>query len=190
VNDPVAMLKRDHREVEELLTKLADSKPGPRRRATVDKVLEALTLHMQIEERLVYPLVSRVVGSEEAEEAEIEHRLAREGMAHLREMVDEPGFGAVVEMLKAGIKHHVKEEEKEIFPQLKRKLDREQLGELGEKALAMMPASKRRQAVSPRGGSPRSARAKSARKSTRKSTRTSTRKTTRKASSRSRARSS
>jgi hypothetical protein len=72
-------------------------------------------------------------------------------------------------MLKAGIKHHVKEEEKEIFPELKRKMDREQLSELGDQALAMMPANKRRKAVAPRGGSPRSARASSPRKSTRKS---------------------
>jgi hypothetical protein len=39
------------------------------------------------------------------------------------ELVDEPGFGAVA-MLTAGIKHHVKEEETEMFPELKKKLDR------------------------------------------------------------------
>src|SRR4051794_5382031 len=115
MNDPVAMLKREHREVEEMLTKLQDSKPGARRRSTVDKVVAALTLHMQMEEQIIYPVVQRVVGAEAEEEAEIEHRLAREALAHLQEMVDEPGFGAVVDMLKAGIKHHVKEEETEVF---------------------------------------------------------------------------
>jgi hemerythrin superfamily protein len=143
VNDPVAMLKRDHREVEELLTKLGDSKPGPRRRSNVDKVEQALTLHMQIEEQLIYPLVARAVGQEEAEEAEIEHGLVREGLKQMRALVDEPGFGAVVEMLKAGIKHHVKEEEKEIFPELKRKIDRETLREVGDQ-MAAQKSSRRR----------------------------------------------
>ncbi len=136
MNDPIAMLKRDHREVAELLTKLGDSKPGPRRRGNVDKIEQALTLHMRIEEQLVYPLVARAIGQEEAKEAEIEHGLVRDGLGQLRALVDEPGFGAVVEMLKAGIKHHVKEEEKEIFPELKRKIDRATLREVGDEIAA------------------------------------------------------
>ena len=47
-------------------------------------------------------------------------------------LVDEPGFGAEVAMLTAGIKHHVKEEETEVFPELKRKLDRDTLARLGD----------------------------------------------------------
>src|SRR3954469_243786 len=136
VNDPIALLKRDHREAEELLTKLADSKPGARRRANVDKIEKALTLHMQIEEELLYPLVARVVGEEEAKEAEVEHGLARDGLNQLRALVDAPGFGAVVEMLKAGIKHHVREEEREIFPELKRRVARDTLRELGDEIAA------------------------------------------------------
>jgi hemerythrin-like domain-containing protein len=136
MNDPVAILKRDHREVTEMLKTLEASKPGARRRQTVDKLTQALGLHMEIEERDIYPVVQRVVGQEEAEEAEIEHRLAREGLAQLQRLVDEPGFGAAVAMLTAGIKHHVKEEEQEVFPELKRKIDREQLGELGDKVAA------------------------------------------------------
>ena len=144
MNDPVAMLKREHREVEEMLTKLQDSNPGARRRSTVEKVAAALTLHMQMEEEVVYPVVKRVVGAEEEEEDEIEHRLAREALAHLQEMVDEPGFGAVVDMLKAGIKHHVKEEEKEVFPKLKKGLDRAELAEMGDQLMAMKSAGTRR----------------------------------------------
>jgi hemerythrin superfamily protein len=150
MNDPVAMLKREHREVEEMLTKLQDSNPGARRRSTVEKVAAALTLHMQMEEEVVYPVVKRVVGAEEEEEAEIEHRLAREALAHLQEMVDEPGFGAVVDMLKAGIKHHVKEEEKEVFPKLKKGLDRAELAEMGDQLMAMKSGSRRRRPAAAR----------------------------------------
>ena len=133
MNDPIAQLKADHREVETLLKTLANSKqPGVRRRSTVEKVERKLALHMRIEERLIYPLIPSVLGEEAAEEASIEHGLARNGLAELKRLQDEPGFGASVDMLTAGIKHHVKEEEHEVFPKLKANLDRTQLSELGE----------------------------------------------------------
>src|SRR5438067_9753545 len=102
MNDPVAILKADHREVAEMLKPLEASKPGARRRTTVDKLVAALDLHMSIEERDVYPLVEQRVGEEEAEEAGIEHRLVREELAEVQRLVDEPGFGAAVAMLTAG----------------------------------------------------------------------------------------
>jgi hemerythrin-like domain-containing protein len=136
MNDPVAILKRDHREVAQMLKTLDGSKPGARRRQTVEKLAAALELHMEIEERDIYPVVQRVVGKEEAEEAGVEHGLAREGLADLRRLVDEPGFGAAVAMLTAGIRHHVKEEEQEVFPELKRKIDRDELRELGDQVAA------------------------------------------------------
>jgi hemerythrin-like domain-containing protein len=148
MNDPVAILKRDHREVAQMLKTLDSSKPGARRRQTVDKLTRELELHMEIEERDVYPVVQRVVGEEEAQEAGVEHRLAREGLAELRRLVDEPGFGAAVAMLTAGIKHHVKEEEQEVFPELKRKIDRDELAELGDRvAAAKKPARRSRAAA-------------------------------------------
>ena len=120
-----------------MLKTLADSKPGARRRSTVTKKLvDALTLHMKIEESRVYPLVADLVGREEEQEAEIEHGLARDGLVKLQELVDEPGFGAAVAMVTAGIRHHVKEEEQEIFPELKKKLDRQQLRDLGDEVAA------------------------------------------------------
>jgi hemerythrin superfamily protein len=135
MNDPIAQLKVDHREVETLLKTLADSNPGPRRRSNVEKVERKLELHMRIEERLIYPLIPSVLGEEAAEEANIEHGLARNGLSELKRLQDEPGFGASVDMLTAGIKHHVKEEEHEVFPKLKANLDRTQLAELGEAVL-------------------------------------------------------
>ncbi|HEX4492694.1 MAG TPA: hemerythrin domain-containing protein [Acidimicrobiia bacterium] len=136
MNDPIAILKRDHREVAALLKELSDSKPGAKRRRTTDKVVAALQLHMAIEEELVYPLVEERVGSEEEEEATIEHGLARTGLAQMTELVDAPGYGAAVAMVTAGIKHHVKEEETEVFPELKSKLDRDELSNLGDAVVA------------------------------------------------------
>jgi hemerythrin superfamily protein len=137
MNDPIAMLKADHREVSAMLKELAASdKPSAARRKTTAKVVAALQLHMEVEETLVYPLVAERVGEEEEREGEIEHRLARDGLAKMSELVNEPGFGAAVAMVTAGIKHHVKEEETEVFPKLKDKLERDELAKLGDEIAA------------------------------------------------------
>ena len=147
MNDPIAMLKRDHKEAAALLKELADSKPGAKRRRAARKLADALTLHMEIEERLVYPVVSQRVGEDEAQEAEIEHTLARDGVQKLLAFVDEPGFGAVVAMLTAGIKHHVKDEETEVFPQLKRQLERDELARIGDDVAAAKKPRRRSRAA-------------------------------------------
>jgi hemerythrin-like domain-containing protein len=134
--DPIVLLKKDHREAEAMLKSLAASSPGARRKSTLDKLDSALRLHMTIEEREIYPLVAQLVGEEDAKEADIEHGLARDGLDKLQQLVDEPGFGAAVAMLTAGIKHHVKEEEHEMFPDLKKKLDRPDLLALGDEVQA------------------------------------------------------
>jgi hemerythrin-like domain-containing protein len=134
--DPIVLLKKDHREAEAMLKSLAASSPGARRKSTLDKLDSALRLHMTIEERDVYPLVAKLVGEEDAKEADIEHGLARDGLDKLQQLVDESGFGAAVAMLTAGIKHHVKEEEHEMFPDLKKKLDRPDLLALGDEVQA------------------------------------------------------
>jgi len=143
MNDPVAMLKQDHKEVSAMLKTLADSRPGARRRTTVEKLTAALTLHMEFEEQRIYPLVAEEVDEESAEEATIEHELARGGLEEVTRLVDEPGFGAAVAMLTAGIRHHVKEEEGEMFPSLKQHLDRQVLRELGDELAATKSAQRR-----------------------------------------------
>jgi hemerythrin-like domain-containing protein len=144
MNDPMRILKQDHREAKQLLTALAESEEGSERQKMAKELEKALTLHMELEERLLYPLVKEHVGEEDEEEAEIEHRLAREGLRQMMSMVDQPGFGAAVEMVKGGIEHHVQEEETEILPELKEAISREQWTSLGEqltqaKAAAGMP---------------------------------------------------
>src|SRR5947207_2630512 len=99
MTDPMTLLKNDHREATEMLKKLATSRPGPGRNSTVERLSSALALHMQIEEAHIYPLVAQHVGQDSAKEAQVEHQLARDGLAQLRDAVDGPGFGAVVAML-------------------------------------------------------------------------------------------
>jgi|SRR5829696_6641036 len=132
MNDPMRILKADHREVEGLLTKLADTDEGSEREQLANEVMAKLTAHMEMEESIVYPPVRTEVGAEDEEEAEVEHRLAREGLQKMMSMLEAPGFGAAVEMLKGGITHHVQEEETQILPELKEALSREQWTALGD----------------------------------------------------------
>jgi iron-sulfur cluster repair protein YtfE (RIC family) len=124
-NDPMRILKADHREVEKLLDKLADSEEGTEREEMVAELTTKLTAHMEAEESIVYPPLKTEVGAEDEEEAQVEHRLAREGLQKVQQMVEMPGFGAAVEMLKGGISHHVEEEESQLLPELKESLDRD-----------------------------------------------------------------
>jgi hypothetical protein len=146
MSDPMTILKADHREVKKMLTSLAESEEGPERQKMAAEVEAALALHMQIEEQLVYPGVAEYVGREDEEEAEIEHGLARDGLAKMMDMVDMPGFGAVAQMLLGGIEHHVEEEESEILPALKDAMPRAEWLAIGDaiaqaKAAGGQPAS-------------------------------------------------
>jgi iron-sulfur cluster repair protein YtfE (RIC family) len=126
------ILKADHRAVEQLLTKLAETDEGPERQELLDEVRMKLLAHMELEESLLYPVLAQRVGEEDEEEATVEHNLAREGVDKMVAMVDQPGFGAAVEMVKAGVLHHVKEEESELLPQLKDDMTREEWVALGD----------------------------------------------------------
>ena len=117
--DVLEHLTEEHRKVEELLDQLADSDEGEARERLIGELESSLGTHMAVEERFVYPIVTDVLGPEDKHEGVNEHDLARDGLVKLRELQSEPGFGAVVDMLKAGIGHHVEEEEGEMFPKLR-----------------------------------------------------------------------
>ncbi len=144
MTDVFSILRNDHRHVEDLLTRLGDSEPGAERDSLVRELTDALRLHMRFEEEELYPPLAEL-DAESAEEADIEHRLAREGLDKLAELAAAPGFGAAVEMLTGGIGHHVQEEEQEIFPKLRDAFDAGRIDRLGAtlktmKAAAGLPA--------------------------------------------------
>ncbi len=141
MNDPMRILKADHREVEQLFKKLADSEEGSARNDLVGELVRKLTAHMEIEENVLYPSVRANVGEEDEEEATIEHGLARDGMGTMASMVDVPGFGAAVEMLKGGLSHHVEEEETQLLPELKDAISRDEWVALGDAIAAAKEAA-------------------------------------------------
>jgi len=119
--DVIDHLIEEHRKAEGLMAKLAETDPGDERDQLVVELSAALSTHMAVEEQFLYPIVTEVIGEETETEAETEHGLAREGLAKLDELRHQPGFGAALDMVKAGIAHHVEEEEHEVFPQLREK---------------------------------------------------------------------
>jgi len=110
---------------------------GDERAQLVQELVSALRVHMELEETHVYPLLQQEVDVELAEEAEVEHQLARDGVAQLEELTpEEPGFDAALVMVISGIEHHVMEEENEVFPRLATALGAEHLPELAEQLTA------------------------------------------------------
>lgn len=117
--DVLEHLTEEHRKVEDLLSQLSDADSADERRPLLDELSQALSTHMAVEERFLYPIVEDVMGQEPSTEASNEHDLTRDGLRSLRELVDEPGFGAALAMVRAGIDHHVEEEEDDVFPKLR-----------------------------------------------------------------------
>jgi hemerythrin-like domain-containing protein len=104
---------------------------GEERAKLVKQLVTALRVHMELEEQHVYPLLAAEVDADAAEEAEVEHHLARDGLAQLEELTpDEPGFDAALTMVVAGIEHHVQEEEGDAFPRLATQLGLDRMTEL------------------------------------------------------------
>ena len=117
--DVTRMLEADHRMVEGLFAQIEEQE-GDERTALVDELAEALQQHMELEEQVVYPAMAPVTGSDKVEAGVTEHELAKKALADLiSQTPDGPGFGAALDAVKAGIEHHVKEEEEEIFPKLR-----------------------------------------------------------------------
>jgi hemerythrin superfamily protein len=117
--DPTKMLEADHREAEQLFDQIEKAE-GAERKQLVEKLTTALRSHMELEEQVLYPKMKPITGEEDYEEANTEHALARKMIDELLALSpDEPGVDGALESLKAGILHHVEEEEGDIFKKLR-----------------------------------------------------------------------
>ncbi|HEX8751434.1 MAG TPA: hemerythrin domain-containing protein [Nitrospira sp.] len=116
--DVFELLKADHRQVEDLLTKFEHA--DKRTRSTIaDETLNGLEVHTALEEELVYPAIAEVVEDKEmVNEAKEEHHVAKLLIKELRKMdAGEDEFATKFKVLGEIVKHHIEEEEGEIFPQ-------------------------------------------------------------------------
>ena len=143
--DAIALLKQDHRTVSGLFEEF-EKADEEEQAAIAQRVCQLLTVHAQIEEEVLYPAAKEAFNGDEEDEdlvneAEVEHGSAKELIAKIEGMTsDDEHFKATVTVLGEYIKHHVKEEEGELFPQLKKtELDLKELGgRLADRKFALM----------------------------------------------------
>jgi Hemerythrin HHE cation binding domain len=111
--DAVAMLKADHRKVEELFGQFEKARDNNRKKALADQICKELTVHATVEEEIFYPGCKEAVEEDLYGEAHVEHDGAKVLIAEITASTpDQEFFDAKVSVLSEMIKHHVKEEEK------------------------------------------------------------------------------
>ena len=122
------LLKQQHRTVEALFAKIEAGEPE-----ALKDLASALAAHMTIEHEFFYP-ESREVDEDAVLEAFEEHAIAETALKRaLATDPDDASFDARIKVLKELIRHHVEEEEEELFPQVESELESDELDALGEK---------------------------------------------------------
>ena len=132
--DAVALLKEDHRTVEDLFARFEKASSDGRKQELATEICTELSIHAQIEEEIFYPACEGKVEEDLLKEAYVEHDGAKVLIAEI--MAGEPSdefYDAKVKVLQEQIEHHVQEEEKRLeglFSQARAAgLDMDELGE-------------------------------------------------------------
>jgi hemerythrin superfamily protein len=141
-SDVIAVLVKDHREVEQLFTQIEQLSPNDseRRGKLAEQAITELVRHSVAEEAYLYPATRRFVpgGDKLADEELAEHAEAEQTMKRLEDTeFSDPAFATLLGQLMQEIRHHVQEEEQQLFPQLAGNVDQQELEELGRKVQAM-----------------------------------------------------
>jgi hemerythrin superfamily protein len=136
--DVIEVLEHDHREVEEMFGELeslrgaSSERDQTRRKELTEQVTIELVRHSVAEEVLVYPEVERKVSAEEAEHAREEHAEAEETLARLEKLdADDPAFDDELATLMREIRHHIADEEGQMFAHMRQTIDADELRKLG-----------------------------------------------------------
>lgn len=141
VNDPIELLKTDHRRFEKLLEDgEATTERAIKGRAEILEALTAeLTVHEAIEEQILYPaLRPHAEAHDVVLEGIEEHHVADVIIKELHKIrKDNEKWGAKFSVLKESITHHISEEENAMFPIARGVLDREELLALGARMRAL-----------------------------------------------------
>src|SRR6186713_138082 len=113
--DAVALLKADHRKVEDLFAKFEAAKADGRKKALAEEICMELTVHTKIEEDIFYPACEDAVEEDVMKEAYVEHDSAKVLIAEIEAGGPNDDFyDAKVKVLSEQIKHHIEEEEKRV----------------------------------------------------------------------------
>ena len=130
--DAVALLRADHTKVQGLFDDFDKTNSDSKKAKLAQQICMELKVHATIEEEIFYPAARQAIKDEDMlDEAEVEHASAKQLIAEIEAgSPDEEKWDAKVTVLGEYIKHHVKEEQNEMFPKVKKtKLDLQALGE-------------------------------------------------------------
>jgi hemerythrin superfamily protein len=119
-NPAIALLKKDHDTVKDLFDKFEKAGGRAAKQKIVKQALTELRIHAVLEEELFYPAVRKPVGKDIMNEADEEHHVAKVLIAELDGMDGrEDHYDAKFTVLAENVRHHIKEEENEVFPKAK-----------------------------------------------------------------------
>ena len=130
----IEMLKEDHEKVKKAFKEFEklDREDTEAAQQLVQTVCEDLKVHTTLEEEIFYPAAREAIEDEDIlNEAQVEHETAKMLIEQLENMgTDDPNYRATFIVLGEYVQHHIKEEEGEMFPQVKKTdLDLEELGQ-------------------------------------------------------------
>lgn len=109
--DAIALLKNDHRVVEDLFKKFKSASEG-KKQAIAEKICDELTIHTMLEEEIFYPAFEGKIDEDEIAEAYVEHDSAKILVKDISAGgPDDDYYEAKVKVLSEEILHHIKEEE-------------------------------------------------------------------------------
>jgi hemerythrin-like domain-containing protein len=134
--DAIALLKSDHRELKQLFGQLESASESKQRMESLrDRIVEKLSVHAAIEERVLYPVLIETMPDleENVLEAMQEHALAEQLLAQVAAMSpDDRWFFPKISVLAENVRHHIDEEEEVIFAWMRERYTRQELREMGE----------------------------------------------------------
>ncbi|MDP1673675.1 MAG: hemerythrin domain-containing protein, partial [Burkholderiales bacterium] len=129
--DATAFLRADHKKVSDLFATYEKTRSSAKKKQIVTEICTELSVHAQLEEEIFYPAVKQALkDSELIPEATVEHATLKDLIAQVQGVEpDGEMFDAKIKVMSEYVKHHVKEEQNEMFPKTKKtKLDMAELG--------------------------------------------------------------
>ncbi len=132
----IDLLEKQHREVEEMFDEFEDAGDGARKtkERVCSDIADHLAVHAEIEEKLFYPEAKQDNTEEILRESVEEHLAMKRLLTDIMEGgVDDEQFMARMKVLKEQVEHHVDEEEKELFPKVRKSCSKEELEDLGNR---------------------------------------------------------
>ena len=119
--DAIAILRADHKLVSGLFSDYEKTRSVSKKKALVAQICTELSVHAQVEEEIFYPAVKAKLRDKElVPEATVEHASLKDLISQVEgKEPDGEMFDAKIKVLSEYVKHHVKEEQNEMFPKVK-----------------------------------------------------------------------